>query len=204
MSITRRLVVGQGRSQREIPLVGPIVIGRDPACQVSDPDPLLSRRHAEIAPAAEGASVRDLDSRNGVLVNGERTRAQVLRSGDVVQLGHLQIRYMEDTVQTPAGPHALRGRAAFEAAVDVPPAAGQDARAIANAELMVTDVTPRCADLLGAPAEALVGTSLPDLFVRSVRRAYADPTSALGMTIAQGPRGSIVVTFAMKGHPDQA
>lgn len=92
----RKLVIGNGRSEREILLVGSITIGRDPSCHVSEPDPLLSRRHAEIVANVHGVSVRDLDSRNGVLVNGEKTREQVLLPGDLVQMGHLQLRYVEE------------------------------------------------------------------------------------------------------------
>lgn len=92
----RKLIVGNGRSEREVLVVSNLLVGRDPACQISEPDPLLSRRHAEILAGTHGVSVRDLDSRNGVLVNGEKTREQVLFPGDVVQMGHLLLRYVEE------------------------------------------------------------------------------------------------------------
>lgn len=94
----RKLVVNDGRSEREVLLVGPIVIGRDPSCHISDLDPLLSRRHAEFVPKTNGLLVRDLGSRNGILVNGAKVPERVLSSGDVVQLGHLQLRYIEEEV----------------------------------------------------------------------------------------------------------
>ena len=59
--VIRKLIIGNGRSEREILLVGNITIGRDPACHVSEPDPLLSRRHAEIIANVHGVSVRDLE-----------------------------------------------------------------------------------------------------------------------------------------------
>ena len=96
----RKLIIGNGRMERELLLVGNIVIGRDPACHVSEPDPLLSRRHAEVIVNVHGVSVRDLNSRNGILVNGAKTREQVLLPGDVVQLGHMQLRYVEENVRT--------------------------------------------------------------------------------------------------------
>ena len=92
----RKLIVGNGRSEREVLVVSNLLVGRDPACHISEPDPLLSRRHAEILAGTHGVSVRDLDSRNGVLVNGEKTREQVLFPGDVVQMGHLLLRYVEE------------------------------------------------------------------------------------------------------------
>ena len=94
----RKLVVNDGRSEREVLLVGPIVIGRDPSCHISDLDPLLSRRHAEFVPRPTGLLVRDLGSRNGILVNGSKVPERMLTSGDVVQLGHLQLRYVEEEI----------------------------------------------------------------------------------------------------------
>jgi hypothetical protein len=96
--VKRKLVVNDGRSEREVLLVGPIVIGRDPSCHISDLDPLLSRRHAEFVPRPSGLLVRDLGSRNGILVNGAKVPERLLTSGDIVQLGHLQLRYIEEEV----------------------------------------------------------------------------------------------------------
>ena len=58
----RRLVIANGREEREILLVGNITIGRDPSCHVTESDPLLSRRHAEIVANVHGVSIRDLRS----------------------------------------------------------------------------------------------------------------------------------------------
>ncbi len=97
--MTRRLVIHDGRVEREVLLVGTIVVGRDPSCHINDLDPLLSRRHAEFVTTAAGVTLRDLGSRNGILVNGTKAREHVLVAGDLVQLGHLQVRYLEE--QTP-------------------------------------------------------------------------------------------------------
>jgi pSer/pThr/pTyr-binding forkhead associated (FHA) protein len=94
--MSRRLIVCAGRETREFVLVGTIVVGRDPACDISDAgDPLLSRRHAEFSNAGE-AMVRDLGSRNGILVNGVKTPQAVLRAGDVVQVGQLQVKFVDE------------------------------------------------------------------------------------------------------------
>ena len=352
----RKLVISNGRSDRELLLVGNIIVGRDPACHVSDPDPLLSRRHAEIVANVHGVSVRDLDSRNGILVNGEKTREQVLLPGDVVQLGHLQLRYVEEQARAadgmvnrggidrrppapppaepsfdrfrpdptpqpgrwkpeptplpgrrssappppatqPAPPPVPRGRAAFEQSVaghqapqpstdrfdetmlarpgvhdttlgagqadpeatmlvpmpnlphersgaprrsnpddtmlasrqgdttvspgdatfaaalsqlagfaQAPPAeemADTGPSLVANAELTVVDATASCAQLLGIARNELIGDSLPDVFLRGVRRAYADPASAVTLTIVRDARGLIVVTFSVERRTDR-
>ncbi len=92
----RKLVLNDGRSERELVLKGTIVVGRDPSCHVNDLDPLLSRRHAEFVSGLQGVYVRDLGSRNGILVNGVKVPESKLKPGDVVQLGHLEMRYVED------------------------------------------------------------------------------------------------------------
>ncbi|MET0341742.1 MAG: FHA domain-containing protein, partial [Polyangiales bacterium] len=56
---------------QELDLVGPLVtVGRSSECQISLDDPLVSRVHAQITLGEDGATVRDLGSRNGVRVNG--------------------------------------------------------------------------------------------------------------------------------------
>ena len=50
-------------------------------------DPHLSRRHATIAWLGSGVIVRDLDSRNGVWVNGKRVKRAGLGPGDVLGIG---------------------------------------------------------------------------------------------------------------------
>jgi pSer/pThr/pTyr-binding forkhead associated (FHA) protein len=95
--MSRRLIVTGGSIPRELVLVGTIVVGRDPACDISESnDPLLSRRHAAFNAGARDAMVRDLGSRNGILVNGAKTPEAMLKNGDVVQIGHLQVRYVDE------------------------------------------------------------------------------------------------------------
>jgi hypothetical protein len=117
--IVRKLLVSDGRSEREVLLVGTIVVGRDPSCQLNDLDPLLSRHHAEFVPTGKGVTVRDLKSRNGILVNGDKVPERVLKPGDVVQLGHLHVRYVEEAVVKSAEDHS-RVRAKTETGIEVP------------------------------------------------------------------------------------
>ena len=45
--MSRRLIISGGSRPRELVLVDTLVVGRDPACDISETnDPLLSRRHA--------------------------------------------------------------------------------------------------------------------------------------------------------------
>ena len=74
---------------QEFDLRGPEVdLGRSPDCHITIEDPLVSRRHAKIVLTDDGPVVRDLGSRNGVLVNGERVDGErALQDGDRIRLG---------------------------------------------------------------------------------------------------------------------
>jgi hypothetical protein len=95
--VSRRLLLDDGKSERELLVVGTMVVGRDPECEISSNDPRLSRRHAEFRTTPTGVVVRDLGSRNGVRVNGQPITEVVLAAGDVVSLAHLSMRFVDDT-----------------------------------------------------------------------------------------------------------
>lgn len=67
---------------------GDFVVGRSNECQLALDDPLVSRRHAAIRVRRDGASVEDLGSRNGVLVNGTKVAGErELSVGDRIGIG---------------------------------------------------------------------------------------------------------------------
>jgi adenylate cyclase len=95
--MSRRLIISGGSRPREMVLVDTLIVGRDPACDITETnDPLLSRRHAAFTADARTVTVKDLDSRNGILVNGVKTREARLNHGDVVQVGHLQVKFVDE------------------------------------------------------------------------------------------------------------
>jgi pSer/pThr/pTyr-binding forkhead associated (FHA) protein len=95
--VSRRLIVSGGSRPLELQMVGTLLVGRDPVCEISEQtDPLLSRRHAAFIADARQVMVRDLGSRNGILVNGVKMPESKLQSGDVIQIGHLQVRYVDE------------------------------------------------------------------------------------------------------------
>lgn len=67
------------------------LIGRSKECDIQLADPNVSRRHAEVR--QEGASywIVDLDSTNGVEVNGRRLKRAKLEDGDRLVLGSTEI-----------------------------------------------------------------------------------------------------------------
>ena len=68
-----------------------VVLGRSRACDVHVPDVNVSRRHAELL--QEGATywIVDLDSTNGMTVNGKQVARERLRDGDRITLGSTEI-----------------------------------------------------------------------------------------------------------------
>jgi hypothetical protein len=86
----RALLVVGGRRLLVAP--GGAVIGRSRDCDVVLDDAGISRRHAHIRPTAEGWTIEDLRSTNGVLLNGGPLRgAQPLQVGDRIELGSTEI-----------------------------------------------------------------------------------------------------------------
>jgi DNA-binding NtrC family response regulator len=63
------------------------VVGRGEDCEAQLDGTKISREHAEISPVGSAFGIRDLKSRNGVWVNGQRVEAAALVSGDIVRLG---------------------------------------------------------------------------------------------------------------------
>ena len=105
--MTKKLVLSDGTRERELHLVGRIVVGRDPSCEISHDDSLLSRRHAEFVTAGNTVTVKDLGSRNGVFVNGTRASEHTLEPGDVVQIGPLRARFVVDATPRSISPEAM-------------------------------------------------------------------------------------------------
>ncbi|HEY2797808.1 MAG TPA: FHA domain-containing protein [Thermoanaerobaculia bacterium] len=68
-------------------------IGRHPKCEVELPSTEVSRRHAEITLGPEGFRIVDLNSNNGVYVNGKKVKEQLLADGDLIQLGTQSLRF---------------------------------------------------------------------------------------------------------------
>jgi signal transduction histidine kinase/pSer/pThr/pTyr-binding forkhead associated (FHA) protein len=68
-----------------------VVIGRDTACQLCFEDRTLSRQHAKILINGDTISVEDLDSVNGVLVNGVKLNNSELKVEDRLTLGNVEL-----------------------------------------------------------------------------------------------------------------
>jgi len=74
-------------------------IGRAPGCELHVDSTSVSRHHALILAGTREAIVEDLNSTNGVILNGRKITRQVLNDGDILTIGEIQFRY----VAKPAG-----------------------------------------------------------------------------------------------------
>ena len=73
------------------------IIGRGDDCHLRVRSDKISRQHCQIDVEGAKVVVRDLGSRNGTLVNGERIEGDLeLKAADVIQVGPLQFEVMID------------------------------------------------------------------------------------------------------------
>lgn len=100
-------VRGKPTEQVEIRQV-PFCIGRAPGNGLVIEDRGISRRHVLLDWVDGHLVVEDLNSRNGVLVNGRPVENAVLHSGDVIALGHAKLMvHLHGTVAEDTGGHEI-------------------------------------------------------------------------------------------------
>ncbi len=90
---TRLLVRADGESEVVHVLGRRTSIGRTPDNDVQIDTQFVSRHHAMILAGPQETVIEDLNSTNGVLVNGRRVTRQRLRDGDAVMFGKTQFRF---------------------------------------------------------------------------------------------------------------
>ena len=100
-------------------------MGRDPSSDLVLNDPKCSRRHAVIETGADGITIRDSGSANGVFVNGKKTERSRIRAGDVIKLGDVAVTVL---------PEALSGTVVVE------DFEGLAARRLLDAEVTAPDI----------------------------------------------------------------
>jgi len=94
---------------KSFPLPGTVtVIGRRQECDLYIPLTVVSRRHCQLHQDNDKLVLRDLGSRNGTFVNGERIEETELKNGDEVKIGPVafavQISAEAPQPQKPAAP----------------------------------------------------------------------------------------------------
>src|SRR5688572_13372993 len=98
-----------------------LLVGRGEECQIALDDASVSRVHVEVLRTEHGLMILDQGSSNGLRINGADLPSAMLRSGDVVELGDVRLKFVpagvEDVV-TQAAPASVR---AVDSTVSTPP-----------------------------------------------------------------------------------
>jgi len=136
---------------------GHIRIGRDSICEVSLPAneyPMVSREHVVLEVGEDTVRMSDARSANGTFLNGTRTSAAIVRSGDVIRLGpdgpELRIRVVHVNAQPPGEtPHVSEAATRIAGSAPIPAApvatvvrGGSDAAPAATVVRAGSDAAP--------------------------------------------------------------
>ena len=142
-----KLLVQESNGAREFELVDlEVNIGRELDNTLRLADPSISRHHAVVRLGPSGYEIQDLDSSNGVLLNGTRVPSALLHDGDRVTLGQMQLTFVDPqpaqlgnplgTVRmTPEDLAGLRASSAEPPPGEAPPAAPEPLMAEAPARV---------------------------------------------------------------------
>jgi len=121
-------------------------IGRLPDNDVRIDNPAVSGHHSLIINILNDSFLEDLNSTNGTYVNGKLIKKHALQHGDVITIGHHQLRFsdqqvsepeqdeFEKTMVIPAGQQNNEQLAKAEAAADAAAAAAAEPRNMDNAD----------------------------------------------------------------------
>jgi len=103
------VVYGKPRNSVKTLPLGDCLIGRGDECQVRTNSPLVSRQHCLIHVTRERATLRDLGSTNGTLVNGKRLlNERELAQGDLVQIGPVVFEFHDGSVEAAVSTATVR------------------------------------------------------------------------------------------------
>lgn len=185
-------------------------LGREPGNAVAVVDPSVSRKHCLLRREEDGRfQIKDLDSRNGTLVNGVAVREQWLRHGDEIATGDSVFLFLvEDDERVPPASHVEfdESNPTADTKVIHPrdvvylqpdrlvrelPATSQVARNL-NALLKISRVVHAIRDLEELQAQLL------DLIFEVV------PASRGAILLAEGPGGEFNSLYARTRHAGQA
>src|ERR1700681_2943541 len=99
-----------------------ITIGRGPDNAIRLEDPSVSGRHAQLQRVGDIYRLKDLDSTNGTLMNGQKINETALRFGDRIRFGKIEALFESDVSDQTQPLPELREVAARPAESSAPPA----------------------------------------------------------------------------------
>lgn len=98
-----KLVIENGPNKSsELTLGKTVFIGRDTNAHVVLTEPMVSRLHFKVENRADGYYLIDLGSLNGTFVNRVRAKDQILKHGDMIQVGDTILSFVLDTPEVEA------------------------------------------------------------------------------------------------------
>ena len=99
-SVARLVLFAGHLPAKEFPLNKTVMnIGRTEENDIMLDHKSISREHARIVYENGVFKILDLKSANGVLVNGEQYVKTELKNGDIVELGHLKLKFIDEKAQ---------------------------------------------------------------------------------------------------------
>mgnify|MGYP001074963223 CR=1 FL=1 len=167
-------------------------IGRLPDNDVRIDNPAVSGHHSLIINILNDSFLEDLNSTNGTYVNGKLIKKHALQHGDVITIGHHQLRFsdqqeqqpeqdeFEKTMVIPAGQQNAEQLAAAEKAADAAAAAADTAPpAAANDMAAAVKLAPEeAAALDDKPQPPSMGETVAEEKPHTSTQAGIDPSSA--------------------------
>ncbi len=87
-----------------------LILGRKPECDITVPCPSVSGRHCVLQLEQGSWWVRDLDSKNGTSVNGQRCEKQRVAPNDILTVGRQRLVLDYKRVQNPPAPTTAHDR----------------------------------------------------------------------------------------------
>ena len=99
------ILENQLTKKKVFPFYAKMIIGRHSTNDIPLPDRTVSKRHAVIGRVRGQAVVKDLDSRNGTYVNGQKVEKAILACGDRLKVGSVMLRFFQED-ETPQGKDA--------------------------------------------------------------------------------------------------
>ncbi len=100
----RLIIATEGRTISDLPLrIGRVIIGRTSDNDVQIDSRFVSRHHCQVITTAHGSLIEDLNSTNGIHVQGKRVRRHNLNDGDVVVIGKHELMYVDERLPIKRG-----------------------------------------------------------------------------------------------------
>ena len=129
-------------------------IGRLPDNDVRIDNPAVSGHHSLIINILNDSFLEDLSSTNGTYVNGKLIKKHALQHGDVVTIGHHQLRYVETVAEEEEQDDEFARTMIIDSSQEAVQQAAMKSAEQANADPNIDTVVPAAAAPEPAPAPA--------------------------------------------------